>query len=80
MEHATLDLRVVSLSPTLGVEITKKKKIFVLNVHLFTFEREREHEWERGRQRGRQRIPSRPHAASIDPDTGLEPTTYEIVT
>jgi len=25
-EHAILDLRVMSLSPTLGVEITKKKK------------------------------------------------------
>ena len=26
VEHMILDLRVVSLSPTLGVEITKKKK------------------------------------------------------
>ena len=26
VEHATLDFRVVSLSPTLGVEITQKKE------------------------------------------------------
>ena len=31
-------------------------------------------------QRGRERIPGRLHAASIEPDVGLHPTDPEIVT
>ena len=34
----------------------------------------------RGRERGRQRIPSRLHAVSTEPDTRLELLNHEIVT
>ena len=37
-------------------------------------------EWGRGRERGRQRIPSRPQAVSTEPNVGLEPTNSEIMT
>ena len=43
-------------------------------------ERERENEWERGREGGRQRIQSRLHANSREPDVGLKLTTCEIMT
>ena len=66
----TLDLKVVSLSPTLGVGFTFKKAnqgawvaqsvkcqtLFFFNVYLFLGQRETEHEWGRGRERGRHRI------------------------
>ena len=41
---------------------------------------EREREWVRGRERGRERIPSRLHTVSTEPDAGLEPTNREIMT
>ena len=49
---------------------------------LFYFLRERETacEWGRGRERGRQRIPTRLHAVSTEPDAGLEPMSCEIMT
>ena len=34
----------------------------------------------RGRERGRERIPSRLHAVSAEPDAGLELTNCEIMT
>ena len=43
--------------------------------------REREREWGgAGRERGRERVPSRLHAVSTEPDTGFQPTNREIVT
>ena len=46
------------------------------------FERERAwgNEWRRGRERDRERIPSKLHAVSTETDTGLEPTNHEIMT
>ena len=41
---------------------------------------EREKAQGRGRERGRQRISSRLHTVSTEPDAGLEPTTVKIVT
>ena len=37
-------------------------------------ERERENEQGRGRMRGRERMPSRLHTVSTEPDVGLSPT------
>ena len=37
------------------------------------------YEWGRGRKRGKERIPSRLHAVSTEPDAGLEPTNREIM-
>ena len=42
------------------------------------FEREREHK--RGRQRGRERIPSKLHSVSVEPDEGLKLMNREIMT
>ena len=39
-----------------------------------------QHEQGRGRERGRERIPSRFHAASAEPSAGLKLTNREIVT
>ena len=39
-----------------------------------------ENEWVRGRERGKQRIPSRPLAISVEPDAGLEFMNREIIT
>ena len=50
---------------------------FFLNV-LFIFEKEHEHG--RGTERGRQRIQSGLCAVSGEPDVGLEPMNYEIMT
>ena len=48
-------------------------------VYLFILrEREKAHFWER--QRERERIPSRLHTASAEPNTQLEPTNHEIMT
>ena len=43
-------------------------------------EREREHEWERGRESGRERISSRLHSVSTEPDVGLNLTNRKITT
>ena len=56
---------------------TVKKCIFILfkkKVDLFIFEREKE------RDRDRQRIPSRLHSISTEPDVGLEFMNLEIMT
>ena len=34
----------------------------------------------RGRERGKERIPSRLHAVSAEPNTGLDLTNHEIMT
>ena len=51
--------------------------IYFFNVYLFLRKRERKyvHEWERGRERGRERIPSR-----LCADVGLELPNHEIMT
>ena len=43
--------------------------IYILSLFIL---RETEGKWERSRDRGRQRIPSRLHAAHAEPDVGLE--------
>ena len=43
-------------------------------------EREREFKWGRDREKGRERIPSRVHAVSMEPDAGLNPMNREIMT
>ena len=43
-------------------------------------EREREHEQGRGRDTGRERIPSRLYVVSTEPSAGLELTNSEIMT
>ena len=43
-------------------------------------EREREYKWERARERGRKRIPSKPHTDSAQPHVGLKLTNREIMT
>ena len=48
--------------------------------YLFLREKKREHKQGRGRDRGGQKIRSRPCADSREPDAGLEPTTYKITT
>ena len=50
---------------------------FFFNVYLFG---EREHKQGRGRDRGRERIPSRLHAVSAEDDAGLNLTDREIMT
>ena len=37
-------------------------------------------ELERGRERGRERIPSRLHAVSTEPDVSLDPMNHKITT
>ena len=60
------------------------EKIVVLRMIFFMFYlyilREIEHKQGRGRQRGRERIPSRLCTVSIEPDAGLESTNREITT
>ena len=46
----------------------------------FIFERERQCEWGRGRERGRQRIQSRPCTDSRESNMGLKLTNFEMVT
>ena len=81
VEHETLDLMVVSSSPTQGVELTKKNKkcmiLFFFSVYLFLRQRETEHEPGRGRERKgdtASEAGSRLQAVSTEPDAGLEPT------
>ena len=47
---------------------------------LFIFKRERQSEQGRGRERGRERMPSRLRTVSTKPHTGPEPTNHEIIT
>ena len=54
---------------------------FYLFIYLFEREREHEHAWaERGKERGRERIPSRLHTVRAEPDVGLKLTNHEIIT
>ena len=52
----------------------------ILNVYLFLRQRERECKQGRGRKRGRQRIQSRLHAVSTEPDVGCELRSREFMT
>ena len=52
---------------------------FFLSLFLY-FERESAHDEGKGRETGTQRIPSRHHTVSPEPDTGLELMNYEFVT
>ena len=47
---------------------------------LIYFERKSENKRGRGREKGKERIPSRLHAVSIEPKAGLELTNCEIMT
>ena len=38
------------------------------------------HEWRRDREGGRERLQSRLHTISIEPDMGLDLTNYEVMT
>ena len=58
----------------------RDKSFIFFNGYLFIL-REREHaSGSRGRERGRERIPSRLHAVSIEPGAGLELINREITT
>ena len=56
--------------------------IFLLSLFIYSERKkeEREHEGAGGKERGRDRIPSRLCAVSSEPDMGLEPTNCEIMT
>ena len=54
--------------------------VFCILFYFFKFIYLREREWGRGRERGRERIPSRFHAVSAEPNVGLELTNREIMT
>ena len=43
-------------------------------------EREKESEQGKNRETGRLRIPSRLYSVNMEPDDGLKPTNYEIMT
>ena len=53
--------------------------LFVFNVY-YLFLRETESKWGRGRETGRERIPSSLCTVSTEPDAGLEPMTHDIMT
>ena len=54
--------------------------ISFFSLSFFFRARKTEHEPGRGRERGKDRIPSRLHTISAEPHTGLEPTNREIMT
>ena len=54
--------------------------VFLKFIYLFLRERETEREREREREGGRERIPRRLFAISVEPDEGLGLTNYEIMT
>ena len=56
--------------------------MIILKKSLFEGEKERETEckWGKGKERGRQRIPSRLCTISTEPDAGLERMNCEIMT
>ena len=53
--------------------------IIFFKVYLFIL-RERQQGRDRERERGRERIPSRLHAVSMEPNSGLDPTNEEMMT
>ena len=56
------------------------EQICLFNIYLFLRERQREREEEGQREGGRQRIPNRESAVSIEPNTGLKLMNREIRT
>ena len=61
------------VSNTLSVPLCCRYNYFSFKVYLFILR-------DRGRGRERERISSRLHTVSIEPDVGLEPTNFEIMT
>ena len=55
------------------------RTFFFLSLLIY-FERKSENKRGRGREKGKERIPSRLHAVSIEPKAGLELTNCEIMT
>ena len=56
------------------------KKFYLFILRERERDRERESKSRGGAERGRERIPSRFHAVSTDPDAELKPTNHEIMT
>ena len=55
--------------------------VFFLSLYLFILrESTHIHEWGRDRERERERTPSGLHAINVEPDIGLDPVSYEIMT
>ena len=58
--------------------------MFIYLINYIKFESENTcvhiHMSRRGEERGREKIPSRLHAGSTEPDEGLDPTNCEIMT
>ena len=52
---------------------------YFFKVHLVIFERERQSEPGRGREKGREWIPSRLYTVSTEPGAGLKLTNHEIM-
>ena len=67
---------------TLWCIINHSQLVFWMFIYFWEKERERKsvHLGGRGRERGRQRFPSRRHTVSAEPDKGVSPTKHEIMT
>ena len=70
----------IHIAPLVHIYKSEKYIFFFFLDFIYLFLREREREQGRGRERGRERISSRLHARSADPNVGLEPTNHEIMT
>ena len=62
-----------------GAEGERERESFFLKI-FFKVSFEREGAWGKGRERGRERIPSRLHNDSTEPEAGLDTTNQEIMT
>ena len=73
-------LAVVSFHSFVVSDLSFFKSLFIYFEREKGRERECMHEWMRGKETGRERIPSRLHAVSTGPSMGLDPPNYEIGT